>query len=281
MRPLRLDEALLKQRPCFGDCHTTLTPEQRERAVLAIYHCDDALRGWGYEPIYDIDGDRLWREAQARCDESYRGVAVRFGECIFRRLVGSMLHEVLHAAFGDPSKANYGIPFGLPYGVPEHVPARDEEAYLAPHNFCEARAFVGVWVLAEHRFEIDWRVLNARDYATLCFLGGNALVPPVRGFRAVAHIDPVHHEDRFMRRARALEDEALAWFTPENVASLVTKIDEAATRGRAARPFKYPSPKEIARLRPTAWSRNDACPCGSGRKIKKCCGDAALSRAAS
>jgi hypothetical protein len=251
-----------------------LTAAQRTRAVEVVYHCDDALRGWGYEPLYDVDGDRLWREAQARNDPEYRGIAVRFGECIYRRLVGSMLHEVLHAVLGDPSKANYGIPFGLPYGVPEHVSDRDAEAYLTPFNFCEARAFVGVWILAEH-LGIDWHVLNARDYATLCFPGGNALVPPVRGFRPVAHVDPVHHADRYMRRARVLEEEARAWFTPGNVSQVLATIDEAAARGRSTRGRSYPSPGAVARITPQPWSRNDPCPCGSGLKVKRCCGERA------
>ena len=85
-------------------------------------HLDDALRGWDYKPIYDVHGDLLFRQAKERGDESYRGVAVRFGECIYRRLVGSLVHECLHAVFGDVTKANYGVLFGLPYGVPIAVP---------------------------------------------------------------------------------------------------------------------------------------------------------------
>ena len=246
-----------------------------------IYHCDDALRGWGYRPLYDIDGDRLWREAQARDDPGYRGVAVRFGECIYRRLVGSMLHEVLHASFGDTTQPNYGIRFGLPYGVPNEVPDSEVDLYLAPFNFCEARAFVGVSILAGCVFGLDWPVLNAREFATLCFPGGNAIVPPVRGYRAVPHVDPVHHRERYLRLARALEEKAQAWFDdPGQMAGLVARIDEAAAMGRASRPAKFAPPSEIARIEPMPWSRNDACPCLSGRKVKKCCGDAAELHAA-
>lgn len=273
MRAEPVDRALSRQRPCFGDCHRTLSFEQRRRAIEVIYLCDDALRGWGYVPLYDIDGDRLYREAQAKNDPSYRGLAVRFGECIYRRLVGAMLHETLHAVFGDPSKANHGIPFGLPYSVPETIPEPDVEAYLAPFNFGEARAFVGVWELAERRLGIDWRVLNSREYATLCFPGGNALVPPLPGFRAVAHIDPVNHAERYLRRARAAEDEARAWFTDERVDAVMATLEAAAVKGRATRPHKYASPSDIARIEPESWSRNDPCPCGSGRKVKKCCAD--------
>jgi hypothetical protein len=269
-------EAVVSQRPCFWDCHRTLDAKERARAIAAIYHCDDALRGWGYTPIYDIHGDRLWREAQQRDDDTYRGVAVRFGECIYRRLVGSMIHEVLHASFGDTTKANYGIPFGAPYGVPKELPERDEEAYLAPQNFSEARAFVGVWILAKARFGIAWDVRTARDIGTYCFAGGNALVPVPPRYRSVAHIDPVHHAERYASRGRKLEAEGRAWLAIEaNVATIVRGIDEAAERGRAARPRKFPEPDEIARIAPKKIGRNDPCPCGSGAKVKQCCGDRA------
>ena len=163
---LSLASALASQRRCYGDCHSTLTFEQRRLAVEAIYHCDDALRAWGYTPLYELHGDRLWREAQQKNDPAYRGVAVRFGECIYRRLVGSMLHEVLHALQGDTTRANYGIPFGMPYGVPVDVPEADEEAYLAPHNFAEATAFVRHHVTRILHGEVDsvlgvWRRTGA------------------------------------------------------------------------------------------------------------------------
>jgi hypothetical protein len=270
---LSLIDALERQHPCYGDCHHTLTAQQRTRAVEALFHLDDALRGWGYTPIYDIHGDRLWREAQQRGDSSYRGVAVRFGECIYRRLVGAMLHEVLHASFGDTGLANYGIPFGLPYGVPEVVPESAEEDYLARFNFGEARAFVGVRVLGPARFGIDWPALNAREWGTYCFKGGNALVRGPLGYRAVAHLDAEHHRDRYMSRARALEGEALAWFTPENAARVVGGMDEAAGRGRASRSRAYPPAARLAAVRPEKVGRNDPCPCASGKKVKACCGE--------
>jgi hypothetical protein len=274
-RMLTVARAVTAQRPCQWDCHRTLTAAERALAIEAIYTCDDALRGWGYTPIYDIHGDLLWREAQRRDDASYRGVAVRFGECIFRRLVGGIIHEVLHASFGDTSKANYGMPFGLPYGVPRDVPEQDEDAYLAPFNFCEARAFVGVWTLGQKRFGVTWDVRTARDVGTYCFRGGNALVPVPSGYRPVAHIDPVHHAERYMARARKLEDEARAWFTDANLAALIDGIDAAAARGKATRRERYPEPAEVAAIRPSKIGRNDPCPCGSAKKVKSCCGDRA------
>jgi hypothetical protein len=270
---LTLLDALHRQHPCYGDCHHTLTLEQRTRAIGTLYHLDDALRGWGYVPIYEIHGDLLWRQAQQKGDPDYRGVAVRFGECIYRRLVGAMLHEALHASFGDPGKANYGIPFGLPYGVPEAIPEREEEAYLAPFNFGEARAFVGVSVLGAERFGIDWPALNAREWGTYGFTRGNALVQVPAGYRAVAHIDAVHHHTRYIGRARKLEDEARAWFTPENLAHLVQGLDSAAARGRTTRPRPYPPAERLAALPPEKVGRNDPCPCASGRRVKVCCGE--------
>jgi hypothetical protein len=268
-------DALERQHPCYGDCHHTLDLGQRTRAVACLYHLDDALRGWGYVPIYDIHGDLLWKEAQRKGDPAYRGVAVRFGQCIYRRLVGAMLHEVLHASFGDASLANYGLPFGLPYGVPESVAPAGEEAYLGRYNFDEARAFVGVWILGPQRFGIDWHVLNAREWGTYCFRGGNALVHVPAGYRSVAHIDSQHHHERYIARARKLEEEARAWLTPDNVDALVARLDEAAARGKATRPRAYPAPETLARVMPEKVGRNDPCPCASGKKVKACCGERA------
>jgi|GEM_PF-1217310 len=271
---LALLDALERQHPCYGDCHRTLTLAQRTKAIEAIVHLDDALRGWGYTPIYDIHGDLLWKEAQQRGDPAYRGVAVRFGECIYRRLLGAMLHEALHASFGDTSRANYGVPFGLPYGVPEEIPERDEESYLAPFNVAEARAFVGVGIVGPARFGIDWPALNARDWGTYCFTGGNALVQVPRGYRAVAHLDAEHHHARYIARARALEQEARDWFADgDHLARVAAGIDEAASRGRATRPRPYPPAATLAAVRPEKIGRNDPCPCASGKKVKACCGE--------
>jgi hypothetical protein len=258
--------ALSRQHPCFGDCHRTLSRAQRARAIDVIYLCDDALRGWGYTPIYDIDGDRLFKDAQQKNDPTYRGVAVRFGECIYRRLVGSMLHESLHANFGDTTKPNYGIHFALPYGVPREVDEKDEDAFLAPFNVAEARAFVGVGVLAA-RMGIDWPALNARDYGTFGFTGGNALVRVPPGFRAVAHLDPVAHADRYMPKARALEAAARAWFTTEdNVRSVEETLAAAAAKGRATRVGRYPAPEVVADTKPERVGRNDHAPARAARK---------------
>ena len=145
---LNVVDAVTTHRVCPGGCFGNLPTEARVLGIAAAYKLDDALRGWGYTPIYDVHGDRLFREAQQRNDSSYRGVAVRFGECIYRRLLGSLVHECLHAVCGDVEQANYGYLFGLPYSVPIDVPEKDEEAYLDKFNFGEARAWVGVWIIA-------------------------------------------------------------------------------------------------------------------------------------
>jgi hypothetical protein len=269
---LTIADAVVTARPCACRCHETLTTMDRTRGIAALYECDDALRGWGYAPIYELHGDALWRAAQAKADPTYRGVAVRFGECIHRRLLGSMLHEILHASFGDPARANHGIPFGLPYGVPGDLAPSAEEAFLAPFNFAEARAFVGVWVLGRAMFGIDWDLRTARDVGTYGFAGGNALVTVPAGFRAVAHVDRQHHAERYYARARRLEEEARAWFTEANVESLIDGVRQAAARGRATRPKRYPDPAEVARLAPRKIGRNEPCTCGSAEKFKACCG---------
>ena len=278
---LTIAQAVMHQRPCHDDCHGTLTPDERVRGIAALYHCDDALRGWGYTPIYERHGDKLWREAQKRNDPSYRKVAVRWNECMYRGLLGSMLHEILHAALGDTSKANYGIPFGLPYGVPESVPPSEEESYLAAFNFSEARAWVGVWILGRALFGIDWNIRAARDIGTYGFVGGNALVPVPKGFRPVAHIDRQHHTDRYYARGRKLEGDARAWLDDEaNLASIITAVNEAAARGRASRPMAYPDPDRVGRAAPVKIGRNEPCVCGADEKYKACCGRAGVVSAA-
>jgi hypothetical protein len=263
-------EALTTARVCPCNCFSELPLAERTKGIHAAYHLDDALRGWGYTPIYDVGGDRLFREAQVKNDPAYRVIAVRFGECIYRRLVGSLLHECIHAACGDTTKANYGILWPLPYRVPEGVAEKDEEAYLRPFNEGEARAFVGVWILGRKMFDIDWDLRTARDVGTYGFVGGNALLAPMPGFRAVAHIDRQHHAERYYARAKRLEDEARGWFE-EHVDEVRAKIDAAAAIGSAKRPRKYPDPAELAKLAPKKIGRNDPCVCGSALKFKDCC----------
>ncbi len=270
---LTIADAVVAQRPCRCGCHVMLSHAERARGIAALYVCDDALRGWGYTPIYERHGDALWREAQKKNDPTYRGVAVRWEECIYKVLLGAMLHELIHASLGDPSKANYGIPFGLPYGVPNEIPPGDEEAYLAPFNVGEARAWVGVWILGRSLFEIDWNVRTARDIGTYGFPGGNALVSVPRGFRPVAHIDRQHHAERYYPRGRKLEQEARAWFSPDNIGVLSARIGDAAAKGKASRAKRYPDPEAMGRMAPLKIGRNEPCVCGTSKKYKACCGD--------
>jgi hypothetical protein len=268
---LTVVDALTRHRVCPCDCHRTLDSSERIAGARAVLHLDDALRGWGYTPIYDVAGDLLFKQAQAKNDPNYRGIAVRFGECVYRRLVGSMVHECIHAAVGNATKANYGIPWGMPYGVPPEVPESGEETYLEPFNFGEARAWAGVWIVGREMFGIDWDLRTANDIGTYGFVGGNALIQVPPGYRAVAHIDRNHHPERYYARGRKLEDKARAWFG-EHLASVIATINEAAALGNARRPRKYPSPEELARVQPKKLERNDPCVCGSARKFKDCCG---------
>lgn len=269
---LNVVDAVTTHRVCPCDCFTTLPLADRVAGIRAVYKMDDALRGWGYTPIYDVHGDRLWKAAQQRNDASYRGVAVRFGECIYRRLVGSLVHECIHAVCGDVTKANYGVLFGLPYGVPQDVPEKEEEAFLETFNFGEARAWVGVWIVGRRMFGLDWDLRTARDIGTYCFVGGNALVPPIPGYRPVAHIDRQHHPERYYAKGRKLEERARAWFEAEgNLESVIARIEEAAAIGEKKRPRKYPDPQAVATTPPKKIGRNEPCVCGSAQKFKDCC----------
>ncbi len=264
-------QSLQSQRPCPCDCHRKLDPTSRTAGIAALYACDDALRGFGYLPDYELHGDALWKEAQKKADPAYRGIAVRFGECVHKRLLGSLLHEVLHASFGDPTQANHGIPWGMPYGVPEATKPAEEEALLQKHNFDEARAFVGVWILGKALFDISWDLRTARDVGTYGFPGGNALVPVPKGYRAVAHLDRRHHEARYYARARKLEEEARAWFTGDALAGLTARFREVEAKGREARPQKYPPPGDFGRMAPKPIKSKDPCTCGSQRPYGECC----------
>jgi hypothetical protein len=271
---LNVVDAVTTHRVCPCDCFATLEPDERIAGIRAVYKLDDALRGWGYTPLYDVHGDRLWKEAQQRNDPTYRSVAVRFGECIYRRLVGSLIHECIHAVCGDVTKANYGILFGLPYGVPREVAERDEERFLEEFNFGEARAWLGVWIVGRRMFGLDWDLRTARDIGTYGFVGGNALVPVLPGYRPVAHIDRQHHPERYYARGRKLEERARAWFDEApNLEGVIQRIDEAAALGEKRRPRRYPDPESVARLAPKKIARNEPCVCGSGKKFKDCCAD--------
>jgi hypothetical protein len=207
---LNVVDAVTTHRVCPCDCFAELSLADRVAGIRATYKLDDALRGWGYTPIYDVHGDRLWREAQQKNDASYRGVAVRFGECIYRRLLGSLVHECIHAATGD----------------------------------------VG----------------------TYCFVGGNALVPAIAGYRPVAHVDRQHHPERYYAKARKLEASARAWFDADgNLEGVMRRIDEAAALGEKKRPRRYPDAQTVAAAPPKKIGRNEPCVCGSAAKFKDCC----------
>lgn len=269
---LNVVDALTTARVCPCDCFATLSLADRTAGIRAVYTLDDALRGWGFTPIYDVHGDRLWKAAQQRNDASYRGVAVRFGECIYRRLVGSLIHECIHATCGDITKANYGVLFGLPYAVPLDVPESEEEAFLDTFNFGEARAWLGVWIVGRRMFGLDWDLRTARDIGTYGFVGGNALVPALPGYRPVAHIDRQHHPERYYAKGRKIEERARAWFDgPGNLDGVIQRIEEAAAIGERKRPRKYPHPSSVAPMAPKKIGRNEPCVCGSATKFKDCC----------
>jgi len=267
-----LVEALASPHPCRCDCFATLTLDERVRAVEALYRIDDVLRGWGYRAVYDLAADGLYRQAQQENDTSFRQIPLRDDACVYRRLVGFGVHELIHGLEGDVSQANYGIFWGAPYSVPAELPEGEEEAFLRPFNVGEARAYVGVNRVADALFGIDFAVYTARDVGTYGFPGGNAIVPAPRGCRQVPHWDRVHHPRQYYARARALEESERAYFTEDKLREYGERVAAAEARGRAARPSKFPPAQELARVAPRLPGRNDPCICGSGEKYKKCCG---------
>jgi hypothetical protein len=268
--PATVVDAVKLPLPCACRCHDVLDLEERSAGIAALYRFDDAMRGWGQTVIWDLAAPTLWRVQQQLGE--VRWVAVRDGPCIHSRLLGYCVHELIHAMCGDPTVPNYGTPVGLPYGVPESVPPSEEAAFLHPFNQNEARAWVGLAPVAYRLFRIEWTLLPAREVGTYGFAGGNALVDVPPGYRRVAHYDHNHHTRRYMALARAIEDEARGWFTEAKLDEIAARFTEAETRGRALRPSAYPSPREIARLKPKKPGRNDLCVCGSMRKWKQCCG---------
>jgi len=268
--PATVIDAVSTPLPCACRCHELLSPDERAAGIEALYRFDDAMRGWGQTVIWDLAAPTLWRIQQQLGE--VRWVTVRDGPCIHSRLLGFCVHEAIHAMCGDPTLPNYGTPVGLPYGVPETVPPSEEAAYLHGFNQHEARAWVGLAPVAYRLFQIEWTLLPAREVGTYGFPGGNALVDVPAGYRKVAHYDHHAHHRRYMALAGKLEAEARDWFTTAKLDELAAQFEAAEAIGRAQRPSKYPSPREMARIRPKKPGRNDLCPCGSMKKWKQCCG---------
>ncbi|MEM6786085.1 MAG: SEC-C metal-binding domain-containing protein [Myxococcota bacterium] len=259
-------------RPCRHGCFEHLSAREREQAVAAMMTFDDAVRAWGYEPQYAPKAHGLFHAARMRNDATYKAIPVRDDACIYRRLVGFAVHELIHGVLGEPGEANWGVPWGLPYGVPDDTPAGTEEEYLFPYNLAEACAWAGVQRLAAALFGIEWPLLTARDVGTYGFVGGNAIVDVPPGFRAVPHWDRQHHPRAYYARARALEAQADAYMTDEVVSEWCDEIRAAAARGAAARAEPFPDPAELARIPPSAPGRDEPCLCGSGETYQRCCG---------
>ncbi|HUJ59366.1 MAG TPA: SEC-C metal-binding domain-containing protein [Kofleriaceae bacterium] len=268
--PATVVDAVKTPFPCPCNCHDRLSLDERGAGIDALYRFDDAMRGWGQTVIWDLAAPTLWRLQQQLGEVKW--VAVRDTGCIHARLLGFCVHELIHATCGDPSLPNYGTPVGLPYGVPEDVPPGEEAAYLHPYNQNEARAWVGLAAVAFRLFGIEWTLLPAREVGTYGFAGGNALVDVPPGYRRVAHYDHDQHPRRYLALARALEDEAHGYFTAARLDDIAARFEAAEAIGRASRPVAFPSPREMARLRPKKPGRNDLCVCGSMRKWKQCCG---------
>jgi SEC-C motif-containing protein len=268
--PATVVDAVQTPFPCPCACHAGLTLDERAAGIAALYRFDDAMRGFGQTVIWDLAAPTLWRVQQQL--GGARWVAVRDGACIHSRLLGFCVHELIHAMCGDPEAPNWGTPVGLPYGVPDAIPAVDEAAFLHRFNQHEARAWVGLGAVGHRLFAIEWPLLPARDVGTYGFAGGNAVVDVPAGYRRVPHYDHVQHARRYYALARALEEDARAWFTPTRLDEIAARFEAAEAIGVRSRPRPFPAPREMARIKPKKPGRNDLCVCGSMRKWKQCCG---------
>jgi hypothetical protein len=272
--PATVVDAVKTPYSCACDCHAQLSLEERTAGIAALYRFDDAMRGWGQTVIWDIAAPTLWR-VQQQLGGGVKWVAVRESGCLYSRLLGFCVHELIHAVCGDATAPNYGTPVGLPYGVPESVSVADEAAFLHPFNQHEARAWVGLGAVAYRLFGIEWQLRPARDVGTYGFVGGDAIVDVPPGYRRVPHFDSQLHQRRYYALARKLEDEAKDWFTAARLDEIAARFEAAEMLGKTSRPLPFPAPREVARLGPKKPGRNDLCICGSMRKWKQCCGQMA------
>jgi hypothetical protein len=161
--PATVVDAVRSPFPCVCRCHERLSLDERAAGIAALFRFEDAMRGWGYEVVWDLAAPTLWRIQQQINNNDIRWVAVRDTGCIHSRLLGYCVHESIHALVGDTSHGNYGVPFGVPYGVPETVPAAEEANYLAEFNWQEARAWAGMAAVGYRLFGIEWTLRPARD----------------------------------------------------------------------------------------------------------------------
>ncbi|MEZ4441861.1 MAG: hypothetical protein R3B72_22360 [Polyangiaceae bacterium] len=247
---LTLVEALSAPAACPCRCHETLSLAERTKGVAAMMRFDDIMRGWGVTPLYEPNAPELFLEAKMRADPDYRMVAVRDHACLYARLLGFAVHELIHALLGDPDAANWGVPWGLPYGVPEDLPVGEEASYLFPFNLAEACAWYGVGALAHAYFDVDWPVLTARDVGTYGFVGGRAVVAVPPGFRAVPHIDRQHDATAYYTRARKLEARARDYLDDGVLRDWCRELTEVEAQGRARRDTPFPDPADLATLEP-------------------------------
>ncbi len=269
---MSLVEAYSKPHRCECNCHERLSLQERTKGVAAMMRFDDAVRGWGYEPLYEPNCHFAFEAARMRADSNYRGVPVRNHTCVFGRLVGFAVHELIHAMCANTTDANWGVAWGAPYGVPADLPKGEERAFLAPLNFGEACAWVGGAKFARALYDVDWPVYSARDVGTYGFAGGGATVPVPPGFRQVPHIDRVSASHTYYAKARKLETEATEFVTDNVIAEWCRAVRAGEELGAAKRATPWPTPESLAKLEPVKVGRNEMCVCGSGKKYKRCCG---------
>ena len=269
-------DALSSAVPVRAATASTRSPSTSARqGIEAMFRFDDALRGWGYQPIYELGRRRaLPRGAARRPIPSYRGIAVRDDACVYRRLVGFAVHELIHALDGDATQANYGIPFGAALRrAARRSPTGDEAAYLASVQRRRGarlgrRRAAGRSAL-RHRLGASTPRATSAPTASPAATPSSTAPPRLPPGAALGSRSTIR---ALLRAARARSKTTSAPTSPTtSCADCVTRFDAAEARGRKPAQGRR-ARRRRAGAHPAALpGRNDPCLCGSGKKYKKCC----------
>ena len=266
-------DALSSPYPCGCDCfhyahRRRAHPRASRRSIASTTRCAAGAisRSTSSPPTCSI---------ARRKPKPIRSIAasrMRDDACVYRRLVGFAVHELIHALEGDPTKANYGIPWGAPYNVPVDLPEGDEAAFLHPLQRRRGA-----------RLRRRCRPSPTRSSASTGASTPRATSAPTaspaatrssrrRAASARCRTGIASTTRASITRVRAHSRRPSAATSPtRNYATTPPLRRRRGARSQSAQ-GPFPPPDKLARITPRLPGRNDACICGSGEKFKKCCG---------